>query len=362
MNPNIVPYKNAEFETLWKEIKGYTLVDVYRCMIIHQLIKTIDWLEGDIAEVGVYKGGTARLIARTSRQFKKTVHLFDTFEGMPKTDSIKDIHKEKDFNDTSLEAVTKYLKDCDVSINKGFFPESGKTVENLKFALVHLDVDIYKSVKEACAFFYPRMVAGGIIIVDDYGFPSCPGAKLAIDEFFNDKQEKPIYLPTGQVIIFKTKAVIPAEVDKCRSRLIKYCQGTGIDIGCGGNKITQDAIGIDIRKLDGVTIVRDASDISNLFPNGSLDYVFSSHFLEHLTAPQVALNSWWKSIKDGGYLVLYLPHPDLYKGNNSDHKNMFYPDNIITRLKTIGEFAVIVNQTYSTNNEYSFELVLRKIK
>ena len=61
----------------------------------------------------------------------------------------------------------------------------------------------HKSVLDCCEFFYPRMAHGGIMIFDYYGFLSCPGAKEAVDTYFMDKPETPIYLPTGQVIVMR---------------------------------------------------------------------------------------------------------------------------------------------------------------
>ena len=50
-------------------------------------------LQGDVAEVGVYRGGTARLLSRAVAPARKTVRLFDTFEGMPSTDPQRDRHR-----------------------------------------------------------------------------------------------------------------------------------------------------------------------------------------------------------------------------------------------------------------------------
>lgn len=170
--------------------------------MIYQYAKQAAELPGDVAEVGVYKGGTARLLAKVFESTNKTIHLFDTFSGMPPSDPSKDIHKEGDFS-ASLESVRTYLHDCqNVRFYQGLFPITSKPIENITFCLVHIDVDIYKSVMDCCKFFYPRLQrGGGIMIIDDYGALSCPGAKMAVDEFFSDKPEKPCYLPTGQCVV-----------------------------------------------------------------------------------------------------------------------------------------------------------------
>lgn len=201
-----LPFWDTEqgFNALFSEILGRSLVGKTRCFILYQLAKQAVSLNGDLCEVGVYKGGTARLLARTSQASGKTVHLFDTFEGMPETDRQRDIHSKVDFNDTSLEAVKDFLSDCsNVSFYQGMFPETSNHIEKLKFSLVHVDVDIYKSVLDCCSFFYSRLCKGGIIVFDDYGFSSCPGARLAVEEFFSEKKEQTVYLPAGQAVIIK---------------------------------------------------------------------------------------------------------------------------------------------------------------
>ena len=179
------------FNELIMQIKGHTLVDKVRCFMIYQFAKQVSEHRGDIAEIGVYKGGTARLLAKTLESKNKNLHFFDTFSGMRPSDPNKDVHKEGDFSDTSLEKVQMYLHDCkNISFYKGYFPMTAGPIEKKTFCLVHIDVDIYQSVIDCCEFFYPRMEKSGIMIFDDYGFVSCPGAKMAVDEFFLDKPGK----------------------------------------------------------------------------------------------------------------------------------------------------------------------------
>jgi O-methyltransferase len=158
--------------------------------------------QSDFAECGVYKGGTAKILAEIAGE--RPIYLFDTFSGMPETDPSKDLHRAGDFADTSLEAVQRYL-----SANKnavcipGFIPDSLRPCLNKRFSFVHIDLDIYSAISAASEFFYPRLDKGAVMLFDDYGFPSCPGARLAIDEFFSDKPETPIVLNTAQAFITK---------------------------------------------------------------------------------------------------------------------------------------------------------------
>lgn len=196
--------KDAVFNGIFREISGRTIVDKIRCYMIYQYARQAAALPGEVAEVGVYKGGTAKLLARVFKGARKTVHLFDTFAGMPLSDSARDTYKEGDFGDTSFDSVKTFLTDCDnIRIYKGVFPLEPNPVRDKTFCMVHVDADIYRSVKDCCEFFYPRLEKGGVMLFDDYGFPLCPGAKAAVDEFFADKPEKPIYLPTGQCALIR---------------------------------------------------------------------------------------------------------------------------------------------------------------
>jgi len=157
---------------------------------------------GEVVEVGVYKGGTARLLALALPH--KTVHLFDTFAGMPATNSNFDKHLAGEFSDTSLAAVQEHLKDCrNVHFYQGLFPATSGPIAQTKFSLVHVDADIYDSVRACCEFFYPRLEKDAVMLFDDYGFPTCPGARKAVDDFFSDKPEVPFYLPTGQCLVVR---------------------------------------------------------------------------------------------------------------------------------------------------------------
>ena len=139
---------------------------------------------GYFAEVGVYKGGSLRHLATSFPN--KSILGFDTFEGLPKEQWTNiEIHKPGEFSDTSFEAVSEFLKDCcnNVSLVQGIFPDSADPMRDLNFSFVHIDTDFYLSVKACLDWFWPRLLTGGIIVLDDYLWPACPGVKQALDEF-----------------------------------------------------------------------------------------------------------------------------------------------------------------------------------
>lgn len=194
----------ADFPALWPAAKKRTLVDEPRAQTLYQLARHASRLEGSLAEIGVYRGGTASLLAHVCDAKKRTLHLFDTFEGMPETDVGRDLLGRGDFADTSLTEVKRFLAPHRSPVfHRGEFPRTAGPVENERFSLVHCDADIASSVAACCEFFYPRLVPGGVIVFDDYGFTSTPGAKAMADAFFASKPEPLLHLVTAQAIAIK---------------------------------------------------------------------------------------------------------------------------------------------------------------
>lgn len=197
-------FEDIEFLSLMEEIITETKVEVPSCYMLYQFALNTVRTEGNIAEVGVYKGGSAKLLATVFEKSGKELHLFDTFEGMPSVNQNIDWFSKGSFADTEIHVVRVYLSNfSNVQFHKGFFPDTTKGFEEEMFSFVHIDVDIHQSVKDCCEFFYPRLSRGGIMIFDDYGYRKCPGARIAVDEYFKDKECTPIYLHTGQCLVIK---------------------------------------------------------------------------------------------------------------------------------------------------------------
>jgi len=179
-----------QFDEAYASIAAMTIVGRDRCEVLSDCLKRTADIPGDIAEIGVYRGGTLKLLALLAPE--RAAHGFDTFCGMPEIDPEKDNHhKRGDFSQTSYEQVRVFMEGSpNVLLHKGVFPHTASSVAEKMFSLVHIDADIYPSVLAACRFFYPRMSPGGVIVSDDYGSRNCLGAKFAMDEFFRDKPEK----------------------------------------------------------------------------------------------------------------------------------------------------------------------------
>ena len=156
-------------------------------------------IPGEIAEVGVYRGGSARLICEVKGD--RSLHLFDTFAGLPKCSQWDPDFRTGGFS-ASFEQVSTYLAPFPgVHFHQGLFPETARGLEQTRFSFVHLDVDLYQSTKDALEWFYPRLNRGGILISHDYA--NAEGVRKAFDDFFADKQECLIELAGTQVSFAK---------------------------------------------------------------------------------------------------------------------------------------------------------------
>jgi len=153
------------------------------------------------------------------------------------------------------------------------------------------------------------------------------------------------------------------EVDFCRDRLIRYCQGKGLDVGCGDNKVRPDAIGIDLADLAN-EVVADARSLP--FEDGSMDYLFSSHCLEDLEDTGAAIAEWMRVLRTGGNLVLYLPHKNFYPrvgtpDANPAHKHDLDPNFVLAALSETNDYEILHIDEACEGGQHSFSLVVRKL-
>lgn len=168
------------------------------------------------------------------------------------------------------------------------------------------------------------------------------------------------------------------ESAKVKYDIVPYTRGRGLDIGCGPFKAYSHFIGVDNGNHDEkfgwnnkADVISEATDLS-LFADDSLDFIFSSHLLEHIQDMELALSEWWRVIKTGGHLVLYLPDDKLYPkvgepGANPDHKHNLNQNKVISLMRKVGHWDLVENELRDHDNgagqlgnEYSFYQVYRK--
>ena len=188
-----------------KSVKPFTLTSIERRFALIQAVNYIikNKIAGDIVECGVWKGGSIMVITKTLLELKiydKELYLFDTFEGMPKPTefdvSYNDKLAIKGFEDhgytksrIELDEVKKNVFSTGYNKEKFHFIK-GKVEDTIPknspetISILRLDTDWYDSTRHELIHLFPRLVRGGVVIIDDYGF--WRGAKKAVDEYFEE--------------------------------------------------------------------------------------------------------------------------------------------------------------------------------
>lgn len=196
-----------EFMSIFNQIKEKnTLVDIYRCYELWSLASQHKNKKGDIIEVGVWRGGTGLILASANQS--ATVYLCDTFEGVVKASSKDSVYKGGEHNDTSEKIVTDLLKKNNLNnfkLIKGIFPDQTENkIDSETFKLCHIDVDVYESAKDIFNWVWPKLIKGGIVVFDDYGFAACEGITSLVNELNKETEDSLlIYNCNGHGLIIK---------------------------------------------------------------------------------------------------------------------------------------------------------------
>jgi len=181
-------------------------VSRFACM--YQTLDAVDYLQahgiqGDLVECGVFRGGhmlLAKAYAKALNLPRRHYWLFDTFEGMSAPTAFDKkysgrkatelaVKKAGNWCRASLELVQSNFEkhgvlDDDVTFVKGKVEDTLLDTAALpeQIALLRLDTDFYESTKAELEALYPRLVPGGMLVVDDYGW--WDGARRAVDDYF----------------------------------------------------------------------------------------------------------------------------------------------------------------------------------
>lgn len=203
-----------DFETLHQQVvskvQPYTMTSPERIYGLIEAVKYITkhQISGDIVECGVWKGGSMLAVAETLLQIgdsTRKLFLYDTFEGMPPP--TKD---DVSYNDEAAQALLDQdadkassnvwaystLETVQRTMSLSTYPSQnisyvrGKVEDTIpgtipeQIALLRLDTDWYESTRHEMIHLFPRLVKGGVLIIDDYGF--WKGARKAIDEYLEE--------------------------------------------------------------------------------------------------------------------------------------------------------------------------------
>jgi O-methyltransferase len=200
------------FESAYREMSKDWIpgADVrWRMWLLTSLAQQCQDLPGNFVEFGTWRGGCAYMILeRTKVASTHRFFLFDTFTGIP-ADRLTEKERKQDFagrlDDTSVEYVDNLLARWRprYELCPGDVFETVGTAEVGVLSFAHIDMNAAAPSRIALDFTYSRMMPGGIIVFDDYGWKSCEDQRKMIDEFFSERPEKPIALPTGQAWVIK---------------------------------------------------------------------------------------------------------------------------------------------------------------
>jgi O-methyltransferase len=182
------------FQEVYSAVRDNTLVGVQRCYELWHLVGQVKHLTGDIIEVGVWRGGTGALLAMRSQLegLGATTYLCDTFRGVVKAGPRDNSYTGGEHSDVDRAGVDRLIASLhlkDVEILAGVFPEETAHLipADRRFRLCHVDVDVYRSARDVLDWVWPRLVVGGMVVFDDYGFPECEGVTTLV----NDEAKKP---------------------------------------------------------------------------------------------------------------------------------------------------------------------------
>jgi O-methyltransferase len=213
---NYAPWQGDEaFMKIYKQIRNNTLVDIYRCYELWQLVEQVHSLNrtAAILEVGVWRGGTAGIMSQQLARLESNARLYlaDTFEGVAKAGVNDSFYSGGEHSDTSQQIVEDVLNNKSryqyYTILKGIFPDATEKMipPTEVFGLCHIDVDVYDSAKDVLEWVWGKLITGGVVVFDDYGFHTCTGVTKLVEEYRNAPDRQIIHNLNGHALMIKLK-------------------------------------------------------------------------------------------------------------------------------------------------------------
>ncbi len=253
------------------------------------------------------------------------------------------------FSDNSLCQQNKILEVVDYRYSKN----------------LNIDNEFFVSPKKPIRFLYKTSNSQVI-------FPE----NFADFQIFNDSSNLLVQRAVGAE---SSKTLIRKDVD---GFFTKYMSGEGLDVGFDGY---EDLILPILPNAIGVGLNYPGYDGRNLpFSSNSKDYVYASHTLEHIVDCESAIEEWLRVVKPDGYVIIVVPHRDLYEKNfylpshwNSDHKRFYTSESLLheinaatyvnqVRIRSLEERDFLhdytLDENHHANFEYSIELVIQKLE
>ena len=200
---------DASFQRTYQAVRRNTLVDIWRCHELWELVAELQDVPGAILEVGVWRGGTGALMAARAAELglEENTYLCDTWEGVVKTGEVDTYYHDGKHDDASKETVEKLVADLGlhrVRCLQGIFPDdTAHEVVDDTFRLVHIDVDVYRSAFDVLEWVWPKLSPGGIVVFDDYGCPATPGVTRLVNEQRRRADRLVVHNLNGHALLLK---------------------------------------------------------------------------------------------------------------------------------------------------------------
>lgn len=196
--------KDRDFRAYFERFSADNWKSFERRWNLGEFLKLLTSVPGQLAECGVWRGGNAYQMCRFAQQNGRRVHLFDSYEGLSAPGETDGSYWQQGDLSASEQLVHTNLSEFDCfDTFKGWIPDAFPRVADQRYAFVHIDVDLEQPTYDSLAFFYPRLNPGGIILLDDHGYDTCPGARKAALDYMADKPEPVLDLSSGQGFIQK---------------------------------------------------------------------------------------------------------------------------------------------------------------
>ena len=204
--------KDKAFLEIYSRVKSVCLVNIYQCWELWCLIGETGKLDGDVLEVGVFRGATSGIMGTRIKQLnsKSTLFCCDTFEGVVKASVQDNYYVGGEHKDTSMNLVKDLLVQRlgleNVVILKGVFPdETSGSITSNTFRFCHIDVDTYQSAKDVLDWIWPKLSVGGMVVFNDYAYPRTKGVTRLVEERRQEQDGLVMHNLNGNGIIMKIK-------------------------------------------------------------------------------------------------------------------------------------------------------------
>lgn len=204
--PELAWFRDARVTRVLARFNESEGFNAHRRFALQQLLRLTAGVPGDTAECGVFRGCGSYIILQSSQRASvpRVHHIFDSFEGLSAPSSRDGAFWAASDLSVGETTVRENLREFSaVQLHKGWIPERFGDVADRTFSFVHVDVDLYQPTRDSLEFFYDRLNPGAVLVCDDYGFLTCPGATSAVDAFLESRPEKMVFLPGGGGFIVK---------------------------------------------------------------------------------------------------------------------------------------------------------------